>query len=65
MKKDTETKRVQVTLPLELYQALQQQAQEELRSVPAQIRQILKANLGAADWDSFYCGVCRDRRAPQ
>ena len=45
MKKDTEMKRVQVTLPLELYQALQQQAQEELRSIPAQIRQILKVNL--------------------
>ena len=45
MKKDTETKRVQVTLPLELYQALQRQAQEELRSIPAQIRQILKVNL--------------------
>ena len=49
MKKDTETKRVQVTLPLELYQALQQQAQEELRSIPAQIRQILKANLGSQE----------------
>ena len=46
MKKDTETKRVQVTLQLERYQALQQQAQEKLRSLPAQIRQILKANLG-------------------
>ena len=49
MKKDTETKRVQVTLPLKLYQALQQQAQEELRSIPAQIRQILKANLGSQE----------------
>ena len=49
MKKDTETKRVQVTLPLELYQALQRQAQEELRSIPAQIRQILKVNLLAQE----------------
>ena len=49
MKKDTETKRVQVTLPLELYQALQRQAQEELRSIPAQIRQILKVNLSSQE----------------
>ena len=49
MKKDTETKRVQVTLSLELYQALQRQAQEELRSIPAQIRQILKVNLSSQE----------------
>ena len=42
MKKDTTGKRVQVTLPLELYQALERQAREEVRTVPGQIRQILK-----------------------
>ena len=45
MKKDSETKRVQATLPLERYQALRQQAQKELRSIPARIRQILKVSL--------------------
>ena len=45
MKRDTEAKRVQITLSLELYQALKQRAEEELRTVPAQIRQILKASL--------------------
>ena len=48
MKKDSETKRVQVTLPLERYQALRQQAQKEqkeLRSIPARFRQIQKVSL--------------------
>ena len=45
MKKDTTGKRVQVTLPLELYQALERQAREEVRTVPGQIRQILKKSL--------------------
>lgn len=50
-----EKKIVQVTMPLELYEAVKRLAEQEARSVPGQIRQLLRRSLklpppGAEEW---------------